>query len=202
MKSPFGNEWFDAAEGGAAEQFDKAQWHVIEDRARFFERLALLSAGAVVLSVSLLSTVFGRTTIHGILFLFAGWTGFIAALMASLFRELKYQRYLLESSMSNYLSKLADKKVFLRSHAATGQTVLDEPQEDGTVRRKTPNELQAEADDVRTEARKRKEDADHLLKGVRAFELTAMNGFWVGVLMLAVFAAVNITLGAGHRYFK
>src|SRR5450759_2914794 len=93
MTSPYTPQWFASMEAGAAEQFDKVQWRVSENRSRFFERLALLSAGAVVLSVSLLSTVLGKAVIHGAMFLFVGWGCFIVALLASLFRELKYQPY-------------------------------------------------------------------------------------------------------------
>jgi hypothetical protein len=58
MSSPFTFEYFDQKERDAAEQFDKAQLRAAEGRTKFFERLALLNAGAVVLSVSLLSNFF------------------------------------------------------------------------------------------------------------------------------------------------
>ena len=48
MSSPYTFNYFVQNERNAAEQFDKAQWRAAEDRTKFFERVALLSAGAVV----------------------------------------------------------------------------------------------------------------------------------------------------------
>ncbi len=202
MRSPYPFEWFDSRERSAAEQLERASQRVSEDRTKYFQRLALLCAGSVVLSVSLLSTVFGKTVIHGIAFLFAGWAAFVVSLMSSLFTELKYHRYLLESSMSNYQSKLADKKIFLSSHAIAGNPVVSEPQDDGSVRQTTAQELRSEAHAMREAAKKREGDAARLFKAMTVFEMTAITGFVLGVFLLAVFAGINVTLGAGHRYLK
>jgi hypothetical protein len=202
MSSPYSIEYFRQNEASAAEQFDRAQWRVAEDRSKFFERLALLSSGAVVLSVSLLSTVFGKTTIHGIAFLFVGWAAFILSLMTSLFRELKSHSYRLEIYFSHYQSMLADKKTFLFTSAVGGQRVVNEPQEDGSVQRVTPEALREEASETREDAKRRKDRANGLMKTMRTLELTAINAFWVGVLLLAVFAGTNVILGVGHHYFK
>lgn len=65
IPSPYNFNFYQRNEAKAAEQVETTQWRVGEQRTKFFERLALLSAGAVVLSVSLLSNVFGKATIHG-----------------------------------------------------------------------------------------------------------------------------------------
>lgn len=203
MSSPFTFDYFQRSELNAAQQLDKAQWRAAEERTKFFERLALLSAGAVVLSVSLLSNFFGKTTIiHGTAFLFAGWLSLILALMTAVFRELRYQSYMFETYLAHYQSALADKKTFLFNRAAAGQRVVDEPQEDGSVRPTTPEALKKEADETRKDAKDRKARAEQIQKTVRTLELTAINAFWVGVFLLAVFAGVNVILGATHRYFK
>jgi hypothetical protein len=199
MSSPYSIEYYLQNEASAAEQFDKAQWRVGVDRNKFFERLALLSAGAVVLSVSLLSTVFGKTAIHGTAFLFAGWAAFVLSLMTSLFRELKSQPYMLEVYFSHYQSMAADKKTFLYTRAVAGQRVVDEPQEDGSVRRTEPDALKREAQEMREDAKRRKGHADRLMKTMRTLELIAINSFWVGVLLLRSRAATkaDISLAVG-----
>lgn len=202
MSSPYNFDFYQRSEANAAEQLDKVQWRTAEERTKFFERVALLSAGAVVLSVSLLSNVFGKTTIHGIAFLFGGWVSLIVALMTAVFRELKYQAYTFETFIANYQAALASKKTFLFKHAAAGNRVVDEPQEDGSVRNTTAEALKKEADETHADAKNRKHRAERLHRASRIFELICVNTFWVGVLLLAVFAAVNVVLGAGHHYFK
>ena|SRR5579862_1528139 len=188
----------DAEESGAAKQFDKTQWYVSEARAKFFERIALLSAGAVVLSVSLLSTVFGHTTIHGLAFLLLGWIALVIALTTSLFRDLRYHPYLLETSFGHYEKVLARKKDFLAATAAAGGTVLREDHS-GTL---TASELRDDAAEVLADAKNRKERANQLFAQTQRMELLALNAFWIGVLCLAVFAALNLILGANHYYFQ
>jgi hypothetical protein len=181
---------------------NKAQWHAAGERTKFFERLALLSAGAVVLSISLLSSVFGKATIHGTAFLFGGWASLILALMTPLFRELKYQAYTTETFLANYQSALAAKKTFLFRHAAAGKPVVDEPQEDGSARHTTAEALKDEAAETHKDAKDRKNRAAQLQRDWLRFERTSINAFWVGVLLLAVFAGINVARGAAHYYFK
>lgn len=202
MSSPYNFEFYQRNEVSAAEQLDKVQWRTAEERTKFFDRLALLSAGAVVLSVSLLSNVFGKTTVHGIAFLFGGWASLILAMMTALFRELKYQAYTFETFIANYQSALAAKKTFLYRHAAAGNPVVDEPQEDGSVRRTTSEALKKEAEETHKDAKKRKTRSERLHRASIMLELACINTFWLGVSLLAVFAAINVILGAGHHYFR
>jgi hypothetical protein len=122
--------------------------------------------------------------------------------VTSLLRELKYQAYMLETYLAHYQSALTEKKIFLFKSALAGQTVVDEPQEDGSVQQTTPQALKNEADETRKDAKMRRVCADRLMKSIRCFELTAINTFWVGVLLLAVFAGINVVLGAEHHYLK
>ncbi len=205
MVSPrqvFSFEWFARREEHAADQYDKLQWRVSEERSKFFERLALLSGSAVVLSVSLLSTVFGRATIHAIALLFGGWFALVLSLVASLFRELRYQPYLLQTSMSHYQFALANKKAFLASKAAAGEPVIQEPQRDGSIRPKTTKELTTEADDARKDASSREAAAERLFNQMQRMEGIAIHSFWLGVLFLAMFAGINVVRGVGHYYFR
>ena len=202
MPLPYNFDFYQRSEVNAAEQLDKVQWRTAEERTKFFERLALLSAGAVVLSVSLLSSVFGKTLIHGTAFLFGGWICLIVAMMASLFRELKYQAYTFETFFANYQSALAAKKTFLFKQAAAGEPVIDEPQEDGSVRYTTAEALKKQASEIHDYAKTRKNRAAQFQKTMLRFELISINAFWIGILLLGVFAAINVVLGAGQHYFK
>jgi hypothetical protein len=70
------------------------------------------------------------------------------------------------------------------------------------VRSTTAEALKKEADETHADAKNRKNHAGRLQRTSRIFEPICLNTFWVGVLFLAVFAAVNVVLGAGHHFFK
>lgn len=138
-----------------------------ENRRKFFERLAFLSGGAVVVSVSLLSTVLGKTVIHGAVFLFSGWACLVIALLASLFREMKYQQYIAERAVAHYMGTVASKKTDLASRAEAGDCVVTA--DDGPVRQQTAEELATQAAESRSDQEKRKEWAENHFRAVRRF---------------------------------
>jgi hypothetical protein len=174
---------------------------VAEQRSRFFERLALVSGGSVVLSVTLLTTILGKTPIHAAAILLMGWFSFIVALISALFRDLPYQRYTLVTYMKNYLEELQLKKQDLLRHRQAGVRVLSEPQEDGSFRNVSAEELQAEIEDLRVHIKERASEATGAERRFRALERVSKVAFCAGVLLLAGFAAVNV-LAASHLYLR
>jgi hypothetical protein len=182
--------YYEAIEQGAAEQFDEVQKKVATERTKFFEQLGLLSGGAIVLSVSLLSTLFGKVVLHGVVILIAGWFALLVALLSCLYRTLQYQPYMMEVSIAHYLKMLATKKLALHESAKQGARVVSPIDEGGGVR--TAEGLKQEADEVLSDIDWRKERAGKLLARVHFFEKIALHAFWLGILLLTVFAAVNV----------
>lgn len=115
----------------------------------------------------------------------------IAVLGASCFRELDYQKYLLEITAGKYQSALAEKKSLLYSAVRAGSI---------QVVNATPSELKDDADKLQRYAEERTTRAEKIFERVKALERVAIHGFWFGVAMLAVFAGVNIVLSVNHSF--
>jgi hypothetical protein len=179
-------------EEGAAQRVDEIQTRVAEQRNKFFEQIALLSGGAIVLSVSLLSTLFGKVVLHLVVVLILGWAELLLALMASFYRASKYQSYMLEVSMRQYMNALAQKKIVLYQQAKQGQKVMSSLDEEGMTRVLSADKLKEEATEIFKDGKLRKKWADEHFKRVRFAETFAVIAFWFGVLSLAIFASVNI----------
>jgi hypothetical protein len=199
--SPFNHRWFEQRESDAAEQIDKMQWRVAEARTKFFERLSLLSAGAVVLSVSLLATMLGKTAIHSVATLFTAWFGFVVALVAALFRELPYQTYVTATYQEHYLRELINKKCNLIRVASAGATVISEPQENGTVRKVKPTDLSSEIDELKGTREMLAKRSERSHRRFYALEWVSNISFMLGVVLLAIFAAINI-LKLSHFWIR
>src|SRR5947209_1481478 len=79
------------------EHFHKAQFLASEGRGKFYDRVALLSGGAVVLSISFLFSIATKTSIHAMATLFAAWVLLLTCLLCCLFRNPPFYKYLMHS---------------------------------------------------------------------------------------------------------
>jgi hypothetical protein len=183
---------FEALEQGAAEQFDEVQKTVASERTKFFEQIALLSGGAIVLSVSLLSTLFGKAILFGTPMLIVGWCALLLTLLTSLFRTLAYLPYMLEVSMAHYQKTLAEKKLALVRAKEGGNCVVAPMEEDGKIRQVSVGELRQQASELFGESKRRKEAAEKMIGRVFALEKLALSCFCLGVFLLTVFAGYNL----------
>jgi hypothetical protein len=179
-------------EEGAAQRVDEIQTRVAEQRNKFFEQVALLSGGAIVLSVSLLSTLFGKVVLHFIVVLILAWAELLLALMASFYRASKYQSYVLEVYMREYMKALAQKKIVLYQQAKQGQKVMSSPDEEGLTHLLSAEALKEEAAAIFKDGKLRKKWSDEHFKRVQFAENFAVIAFWLGVLSLTIFASVNV----------
>jgi hypothetical protein len=185
--------YLEAIEEGAAQQYDKVQKKIATERTKFFEQIALLSGGAIVLSVSLLSTLFGKADVYAIPILICGWLALLLCLFSSLYRTLKYQPYMLEISMAHYMDTLAAKKLALAESVRTGTRVVGD-----SFLQRSEQQLKEEAAEAAADSKQRKERAEKYIKIVQRFEKIALSTFWLGALLLAVFAAYNVIRDSGQ----
>jgi hypothetical protein len=179
-------------EEGAAQQFTETQTKVAEQRSKFYDQLALLSGGAIVLSVSLLSTLFGKVVLHFVPALIFGWVDLLVVLLASFLRSMAYQRYMMETFACFYMKALAEKKIELYLLAKRGDKVKSPRDEEGETRLLTPAELKEEARGLFKDSKLRKNWSDKHLRHSRIAERSADVSFWLGALSLIIFASVNI----------
>ncbi len=191
-KGQFSPAYFEDLEAGAAEQFDEAQQKVAGERTKFFEQLALLSGGAIILSVSLLSTLFGKVVVYGSIVLIIGWFALLAALLSSLYRALQYQLYIIEASMAHYMKTLASKKIALHQRASQGAMVVAPPDEEGRPIQRSAEELKQAAAMLYRCSEQRGKNAARLFQKVQISEKIAVHSFWIGALALALFAGYNL----------
>src|SRR5215813_7272100 len=67
------------------DHFHKAQFLASEGRGKFYDRVALLSGGAAVLSISFLFSIATKFTIHAMATLFVAWGLLLTCLLCCLF---------------------------------------------------------------------------------------------------------------------
>lgn len=77
----------------------EASLKVAEDRNTFFDRLAVLNAGALTLSVTLLGTS-AQQHPHKLLLLYMAWASLLVALLACLVRNFSHQGYVFSDATS------------------------------------------------------------------------------------------------------
>jgi hypothetical protein len=159
----------------------------------------LLSGGAIVLSVSLLSTLFGKVVLHGIVELIVGWFALLLALLASFYRTLQYQPYMLESSVAHYTKTLASVKMARHLRAKQGDKVMSLPDEEGRSKQVSADELKQEAAELYADSKARKERSDRYIRNVQISEKIALTSFSIGVLLLTIFAGFNILKAAVQK---
>lgn len=140
---------------------------VAAQRTRFFGYLALLSGGAILLSVSLVSGALGKGLLSAITVLYAGWLALLIALFGSLFRALIHQ-----PAPKMRQTAIPMVRPLPLAHRA-GDTVIEEEEEAA-----------------------RPVTGQHN-RHVRISEAFAIHGFWMGTVLLVIFAGYNVA--AAHQ---
>jgi hypothetical protein len=182
-----------AYEESAARQFNEIQIRISKQRSKFYDQLALLSGGAIVLSVSLLSMLFGKVVLHFVPVLIFGWVDFLIVLLACFLRSTEYQRYTMETFAGFYMKTAAETKIEQYQVAKQpGNKVMSSRDEEGETRLLTPSELKQQAEALFNDCRLRKKWADKHLRHTQIAERFADVTFWLGALCLIIFASVNI----------
>ncbi len=98
--------------------------------------------------------------------------------------------------MAHYMRILADKKIAFSVTVTQGGVVMSTPDEEGRTKPVSAKELKEEAEELYRDSNDRKKTADKLLKHVQLLEKIALNSFWIGVLLLTVFAGLNVLKAA------
>jgi hypothetical protein len=162
---------------------------LIEERSAFFDRLALLNAGALTFSVTLFAS-FSSKNPRGILSLHAAWICLLIALAACLVRNLTHQHY----RISHAVAELARAEV---SYIDVDHEVIstkDVAYSDSSE----PFDKQREIKINRSNRAKWQENLERMetqrdrhWKVVRISEWIAAVSMSTGFLLLIVFATVN-----------
>jgi hypothetical protein len=163
---------------------------IVVRREAFFDRLALMNAGALTFSVTLLSRV-GDNRPHHTFFLYSAWILLVVALGACLTRNLSHQHYQLADS----LTKMAESEISVIDvdhEILTTQTVLysDSAEPFDNNREVALNRSNREFWKKTLEREKRKESRHW--KFVIASEWVAGTSMVVGFLFLVLFAVRNL----------
>jgi len=125
----------------------------------------------------------------------------VVELAASLFRELPYQTYVTATYQGFYEEELINKKYNLIRVASAGATVISEPQKDGSIRRVKPSDLSAEIEELKGTSEMLAKRSDRSHRCFYALEWVSNISFVLGVVLLAVFAAINI-LKLSHFWIR
>jgi hypothetical protein len=185
---------------GRAEQHQKTLSLVIEARSRFYDRVALLSGGAVVLSVSFLGSSASRSSVHALGLLFSSWALLVVCLLCCLFRSPPYQRYVINQTAYFYAkSMLRSERLHLAALRSTGAHILADSS--GLSPYRSEEEIQQEisAWDRRTEQLLKR--VYGLYRRFRMLEVVALWLFFFGIVFLVGFAILN-ALANPHQIFR
>lgn len=182
--------------GKTGKKFDDVQYEVIREGARFYERLTLLSGGALVLSVSFLGYLSSRqgTPVEHIQVLYTSWGMLLAALLASIFRNLYHQYYLLHATFAMWARDVETLKE-IEVETVRGSKVLI-----ADVNRKpfSADEVEKFAGDLETKRAFWGQAKDKSEKGAESYtrvykfcEYVSQLGFFFGLLLMVFFAVAN-----------
>jgi len=180
----------------SAQKIDEFQYKAASERSQFFEKLALMDGGAIVVSVTFIGYFLSaQGTLRGRGFLYGSWCFLLLSLLACLLRNFCYQNYLYYSRVSPYIRKLSDQKE-LEAKVATDQTQTFLAEEGDRVL--TPEEredfatkLRAKADNYRTEADSAITKGGRAARIWRPCEPTALIALFCGLVLLVCFAILN-----------
>jgi hypothetical protein len=180
----------------AAAKLEEIQADIMKGKAGFFERIALLSAASIALSLTFLGYIRSetKTSIPYLWLLYTAWGLLLLSLLAALLRNLRHLDYLYYHAASSWLQRRADllsyealiaedktQMVFSAEYSMMG---------DGE-RQKLAGELQTKQAAASREAdrsQRKKRVAEVMWRGC---EYAAELSFFVGLLLLVVFAMVN-----------
>jgi hypothetical protein len=163
---------------------------IIQERNAFFDRLALLNAGALTFSVTLFASLSVKNP-KGLLILHSAWICLLIALAACLIRNLSHQHYRTwhaGASMAKAEVAYSDAHYeTISSGKIVGYSDSSEPYDrQGEIRRNRENRAIWEQHLAQSETR-----SDRNWKLVRITEWLAAISMTAGLLFLIIFATVN-----------
>lgn len=180
----------------AGQKIEEFQNKASTERNQFFDKLALLDGGAIVLSVTFIGYLIPKQgTITGRWALYPGWCLLLVSLLLSLLRNFFYQNYHFYARVSPYIRKRSEKidaemqvvadpaQVFL---AEDGKRILTAKE-----RLEFAEQLKSKAQGYRSEAERvnrRGKIAEYIW---RPCEPSALITFFLGLTFLVWFAILN-----------
>jgi uncharacterized protein (DUF486 family) len=177
----------------AAERFDARQFEVIREAARYYERIALLNGGALVLSVTFLGYLSSRQVprIAWIIVLHFAWGFLLLGLLAAIFRNRIHSGYTYYSAFC----QMADRVIGLN----TAEIQLLESGNvqfvDAQLRAASTNEIAKDLEKKRETWNRSRENAERKRKiserVFRVLEFGAEGCLVVGLILLIFFAVRN-----------
>lgn len=178
------------------DQFEKVQFEVIREGARFFEHLALFNGGALVLSVSFLGYLSARpdASLVCITVLYVAWGCLLAGLLAATFRNLHHSSYRYFATVAPWAEAAAKlKETELKALQNTNAVLVD-----SQGKRLSPEEqsrflhMLGEKKDSWAKLGHRAEGRAASYERVFvALDFVAQVGFFLGLLLLVSFAVAN-----------
>jgi len=180
-----------AAEG---EKFEEIQLKSASERNQFFEKLALLDGGAIVVSVTFLGYLLPKQdAIRWRYILHGSWLLLLLSLLACLLRIFFYQNYAYYSHAEPYLRRWAEKsEVEAQLGKEPNQLFVSGGAALSEAERTTWAELKlAQAENLRKEADKSTRRAQINKRVWRPCEYIALVALCLGLVMLVVFALKN-----------
>lgn len=180
------------------DKFDRIQFEVMREGARFFERLALLNGGALVLSVSFLGYLSARpqANVANIFILYVAWGFLMAGLLASTFRNLYQQSYVYFATVAPWAeagAKLKEVELKVLQDADGRSILVDSAHKPLSSEEQTKFlEMLGKKRDSWTKLRDKAEGrAASYERAFVALDLIAQIGFVVGLLLMVSFAVAN-----------
>lgn len=177
----------------SGEKFDQAQFEAIREKARFFDRLGLLSGGAIVLSVTFLGYVSSRPSVKILwpFVLYISWGSLLVALLASMYRNWHHEDYLYYTRFAGWAEHLAKlKQAEIKVVQATGAVVVD-PEGQRIAASKVIEELTSKCKGWATLEGTASTKARLSEKVSKVLDYAAHIGLFVGIVLLVAFAVLN-----------
>jgi hypothetical protein len=179
--------------GGKIDEFQRAS---AAERSQFFEKLALMNGGAIVLSVTFLGYFLSNQHVlrwrH---LLHVAWALLLLSLLACLLRNLFYQNYVFYARVSPYVRKLAEQSELEAQVALDPTAVLLADSEDALMtteeREQFATHLRKKGNQQQTEAEAAIRKSKRAERIWRACEPVALSALFLGVALLVLFATLN-----------
>lgn len=182
--------------GKTGQKFDEVQYEVIREGARFFERLALLNGGALVLSVSFLGFLSSRqgTSMEHIEVLYTSWGMLLAALLASTFRNLYHQAYLYHATFSMWARDAETlKEIEVETVGGSNALIVDANRKPllADALQRFRGRLETNKAFWTQAKGKSEKDAESYTRVYKFCEYVSQIGFFFGLLLMVFFAVAN-----------
>lgn len=179
----------------SSEKIDEFQYKAASERSQFFEKLALLDGGAIVLSVTFIGYFLSaQGTLRGRRLLYGSWSLLLLSLLACLLRNFFYQNYLYYSRVPSYIQQLSEQKE-LEAKVAIDPTQLFLSEEGRPLTAKEREdfaaELKTKAHNYRTEAKAAVGRGKRAERVWRPCEPAALIALFCGLTLLVSFAILN-----------